>query len=71
LKPAAIDRTQCFLQSQRMAKKTSGAKTSGGVGVFAISGGVWAERRRLKIRGKICGGLPTRRYGAGESSPFP
>jgi hypothetical protein len=29
--------------------------------------GVSAERRHLKKTGGICGGLPTRRYGEGES----
>jgi hypothetical protein len=29
--------------------------------------GVSAKRRRLITSGNICGGLPTRRYGAGES----
>jgi hypothetical protein len=33
--------------------------------------GVSAERRHLKKSGKVCGGLPTRRYGAGESSATP
>jgi len=33
----------------------------------AIRSGVSAERRHLKKSGKVCGGLPTRRYGAGES----
>jgi hypothetical protein len=29
------------------------------------------ERRHLKQSGKVCGGLPTRRYGTGESSAVP
>ena len=33
--------------------------------------GVSAERRHLKITVEICGGLPTRRYGAGERSAVP
>jgi hypothetical protein len=33
--------------------------------------GVSAERRHLKISGNVCGGLPTRRYGAGESLAVP
>jgi hypothetical protein len=37
----------------------------------AIRSGVSAERRHLKKSGKVCGGLPTRRYGAGESFAVP
>jgi len=37
----------------------------------AIRSGVSAERRHLKKSGKVCGGLPTRRYGKGESSAIP
>jgi hypothetical protein len=33
--------------------------------------GVSAERRHLKKSGNVCGGLPTRRYGAGTSSAVP
>jgi hypothetical protein len=33
----------------------------------AIRSGVSAERRHLKKNGTVCGGLPTRRYGEGES----
>jgi hypothetical protein len=33
--------------------------------------GVSAERRHLKKNGKVCGGLPTRRYGAGETFAVP
>jgi len=33
--------------------------------------GVSAERRHLKISGKDCGGLPTRRYGEGETFAIP
>jgi hypothetical protein len=33
--------------------------------------GVSAERRHLKIGRKVCGGLPTRRYGEGESFAVP
>jgi hypothetical protein len=33
--------------------------------------GVSAERRHLKISGQVCGGLPTRRYEAGESFVVP
>jgi hypothetical protein len=36
-----------------------------------IRNGVSAERRHLKKIGKVCGGLPTRRYGAGESFAVP
>jgi len=36
-----------------------------------LRSGVSAERRHLKKSGKVCGGLPTRRYGAGESSTVP
>jgi hypothetical protein len=37
----------------------------------AIRSGGSAERRHLKTKGEICGGLPTRRYGAGESFAVP
>jgi hypothetical protein len=33
--------------------------------------GVSAERRHLKQSGKVCGGLPTRRYGEEESFAVP
>jgi hypothetical protein len=33
--------------------------------------GVSAERRHLKISENVCGGPPTRRYGAGESLAIP
>jgi hypothetical protein len=39
---------------------------------FGATSGIWrsgdsAESRHQKISGNICGGLPTRRYGAGKS----
>jgi hypothetical protein len=37
----------------------------------AIRSGDSAERRHLEMTGEICGGLPTRRYGAGESFTVP
>jgi hypothetical protein len=36
-----------------------------------IRSGVSAERHHLKTTGEICGGLPTRRYGTGESFTVP
>jgi hypothetical protein len=36
-----------------------------------LRSGVSAERRHLKTKGKVCGGLPMRRYEEGESSAVP
>jgi len=36
--------------------------------ILRLRSGSSAERRHLKKSGKVCGGLPTRRYKAGESS---
>jgi len=58
----------CRTPSNCAKRLDCGAFTAAFSGYRDWRSGVSAERRHLKKSGKVCGGLPTRRYKAGESS---
>jgi hypothetical protein len=61
----------CRTPSNRAKRLDCGAFTAAFSGRRDGRSGVPAERRHLKKSGIICGGLPTRRYEAGELSAVP
>jgi len=61
----------CRTPSNCAKRLDCGAFTAAFSGYRDWRSGVSAERRHLKINGKVCGGLPTRRYGAGTLSAVP
>jgi hypothetical protein len=61
----------CRTPSNRAKRLDCGAFTAAFSGRLDGRSAVSAERRHLKTSGKVCGGLPTRRHEAGESSTVP